>query len=201
MSASNIRPPTTIPPNWNEQAHVVQFYTDDSFLVEGLAEFFGTALARGESAIVLATPEHLDGLNEQLMARGISVAKVIQQGRYIALDAAEMLAKIMGPTMPDERRFESAVSGLIRRAEAAAHTKHKRVAVFGELVALLCAGNNFKAALRLEQLWNELARTQFFQLRCAYPISGFQGELKGEPYATICAEHSLIIPADPGYPN
>jgi hypothetical protein len=44
----------------------------------------------------------------------------------------------------------------------------------------------------LERLWNELAQTHHFFLRCAYPLTA---DLKGEAYAAICAEHSVIIPA------
>jgi len=39
--------------------------------------------------------------------------------------------------------------------------------VFGEMIALLWADKKFEAAIRLEQLWNELSKTHFFDLRCA----------------------------------
>jgi hypothetical protein len=61
------------------------------------------------------------------------------------------------------------------------------------MVALLCARGNVNAAIELEQLWNELAQTHSFRLRCAYPMTE---ELKGEPYAAICAEHSAVLSAE-----
>ena len=67
--------------------------------------------------------------------------------------------------------------------------------VFGEMVAVLWSQKKYDASLRLEELWNGLAQTHFLYLRCAYPASGFQGMFKGEPCATICAEHSVVIPA------
>jgi hypothetical protein len=69
------------------------------------------------------------------------------------------------------------------------------VVVFGEMVAVLWKQKKYNSALLLEQLWNELAKTQFFFLRCAYPAKGFRGDMKGEPYHTICAEHSVVFPA------
>jgi hypothetical protein len=78
---------------------------------------------------------------------------------------------------------------LIRCAES----KHKGVVLFGEMVALLCAAGRMNAAIELEQLWNELAQTHSFRLRCAYPMTE---ELKGEPYAAICAEHSAVLSAE-----
>jgi hypothetical protein len=57
---------------------------------------------------------------------------------------------------------------------------------------VLWAEKNFDAAIRLEQLWNELAKRISFYLPCAYPGSGFQGE----PYCAVCAEHSAVEPAE-----
>ena len=48
------------------------------------------------------------------------------------------------------------------------------------------------------QLWNDLAKTHSFSLRCAYPIGGFDGHDDGARFLTICAEHSGVIP-DEGY--
>ena len=50
------------------------------------------------------------------------------------------------------------------------------------------------AAIRLEELWNELAQTCSFYLCCAYPLSAFR-EKKGASYATICAQHSEVVSA------
>jgi hypothetical protein len=72
------------------------------------------------------------------------------------------MANFMTGNMPDRRKFESVMGMVIRRAEAAALVKYRRVAIFGEMVALLWAEKKFNAAIRLEQLWNELAQTHFF---------------------------------------
>ncbi len=37
------------------------------------------------------------------------------------------------------------------------------------------ARGDYEAALRLEQVWNDLARVHSFSLRCAYPKNGFHG--------------------------
>jgi MEDS: MEthanogen/methylotroph, DcmR Sensory domain len=175
---------------------VVQFYTRDSFLLDGLCEFVRCALEDGESVIVVVSQAHRDGLRQRIKAAGIGTRIASRAGRYVLLDAAETMAKFMTGNMPDRRKFESVMGMVIRRAEAAALVKYRRVAIFGEMVALLWAEKKFDAAIRLEQLWNELAQTHFFYLRCAYPVSGFQGELKGEPYCAVCAEHSVVVPAE-----
>ena len=42
--------------------HLVQFYEDDVFLIKGLADYIGSALASGNKGIAIATGEHLRSL-------------------------------------------------------------------------------------------------------------------------------------------
>ena len=176
MSTSNIgnaSRPTFL--RGNEQAHVVQFYTQDEFLLDGLCEFVRSALSEGESAVVVVVSKaHRDGLMERLQGCGADVSGAMKNGRCVVVDAAEALSKFMDGGMPDGKKFESLIGPLIRQGQSAAGGK--RVAVFGEMVALLWTEKNFRAALLLEQLWNELGRTPSYYLRCAYPARGFQDE-------------------------
>lgn len=98
----------------------------------------------------------------------------------------------MSSDLPDQSKFESLLGPVIRHAEAAAVAKHGRVTIIGEMVALLWAEEKVDATIKLEQLWNGLARTHSFHLRCAYPASGFHKERMGETYTSICAQHSEI---------
>jgi len=179
-----------------QPAHVVQFYGEDGFLLGELGRFVGTALGAGDAAVVIATQEHRDGLARKLNAWGLDTAKAAAQGRYIALDAAETLAKIMLHGSPDRARFTAVVGAVIERANAACAGHDGHVGAFGEMVALLWTSGKPEAAIRLEQLWNELAETQSFSLRCAYPMSSFYREEHGDLLLKICAEHSAVIPAE-----
>ena len=51
----------------------------------------------------------------------------------------------------------------------------RRVRAFGEMVALLWSEGNQAAAIRLEELWNELALSQTFCLFCAYSMDSLGG--------------------------
>jgi DNA-binding NarL/FixJ family response regulator len=64
------------------------------------------------------------------------------------------------------------------------------------MVALLWAEGNIDAAIRLEQLWNDLARRHAFSLHCAYPITGFHDKTHEAPFLKICSEHSAVIPGE-----
>jgi signal transduction histidine kinase len=175
--------------------HTVQFYADDSFLLDGLSRFIGTALGAGDSAIVLATPAHREALQRRLQARGLSTAKSIRQGRYIALDAAETLQKFMVEGFPGAARFREVLGSIVVRARGAVESG-ARVVAFGEMVALLWEDGKYDAAIRLEQLWNELGKEHSFFLHCAYPIKNFAQDDHSGPFLKICSEHSNVIPSD-----
>ncbi|HZR67240.1 MAG TPA: MEDS domain-containing protein [Terriglobales bacterium] len=178
-----------------DRAHVVQFYTDDNSLVRSLANAFSKALKAGESVVGVMTPSHERGLLKRLAAQGIDTEEAVKKGRLILLDALKTLGTFMDPSGPNRRKFFLELERVLRKAEAAAEARHKRVVVFGEMVSILCGQGDPDGAIRLEQLWNELAKTHFFHLRCAYRAKWFKGKLRGEPYAAICAEHSIVIHA------
>src|SRR5262249_47330738 len=80
--------------------HDVQFFTDNTTLVETGSPFLIAALNSGNSAIVLATPSHRELLAERLR-QATDIDQAIEYGNYIALDAAETLSQIMVDGAPD----------------------------------------------------------------------------------------------------
>lgn len=193
-TASPIVPPAYWQ-NRDAHGHSVQFYEDDSFLLDGLGRFMGSALGAGDSGIVIATPEHRDELAELLNARGVDTERATAQGRYATFDAEETLAQFMRQGWPDRGLFADVVGGIIRDASTASGGA-ARIAAFGEMVALLWAAGKPDAAIRLEQLWNELAMTHSFYLHCAYPMRFFSRESDGSPIARVCAEHAAVVPTE-----
>jgi len=190
-----------VPPkvNWGEighRAHTVQFYADDSFLLEALSRFIGTALGAGDAAVVIATRPHRDALEQRLKTRGLETFTPVAQGRYVVLDAGETLAKFMRDGWPDAKLFTDTVGPVLASTKSAVQCEGARVAAFGEMVALLWAEGKPEAAIRLEQLWNDLAREHSFSLLCAYPITAFYREEHGEQLLKVCAEHSAVIPGE-----
>jgi signal transduction histidine kinase len=200
MSIAIVPRPDDIPvARWGEPghpAHTVQFYGEDISLVEDLSCFIGAALGAGDAAVVIATKAHRDGLAQRLQSLGFDTAKAFEQARYVPLDAAETLAKFMLDGTPDTALFTEIIGSILGQAAAAAEGKTPRIAAFGEMVALLWAQGNAEAAVRLEQLWNELAQRYPLSLRCAYPMSGFHREDHGGSFQRICAEHSHVIPVE-----
>ena len=147
-----------------------------------VSRFVGTALGAGDAAVVIATKAHRDGLFLQLEERGFDLASAVNQGRLIAVDAAETLSRFMRDGWPDAACFRSVIGSFFDQIRAVTGTERPRVAAFGEMVALLWAEGKPEAAIRLEELWNDLARTHSFSLHCAYPITRLSREEDGEAF-------------------
>jgi signal transduction histidine kinase len=191
--------PATPPVDWTKRGsreHVAQFYSKDTYLIDTLSGIIGPALGAGNSAIIVATHTHRQALGRSLKSRGLDLANITKQGRYIALDAADTLAEFMVDGTPDRARFANVIGGLVEGAKSKSQRSGRGPTVFGEMVALLWEGGNTLAALQLEQLWNELAREHSFALYCGYPIKGFKGEEDSETFLKICREHSEVRPGE-----
>lgn len=177
-----------------KSGHVVQLYSDDAFLLEILTGFIGGALAAGDGALVVATRAHADSLEQRLRQRGLDTGVAIRQGRYIVLDARELLPRFMVNDLVDERRFTEVIRTALTRIRDAGPQANRRIAVFGELVALLWAEGKMQEAIRLEKLWNKLAEEHHFFLLCAYPVTGFSDEKHIQPFLEMCRQHSDVVP-------
>ncbi|HEX6108022.1 MAG TPA: PAS domain S-box protein [Ktedonobacteraceae bacterium] len=175
----------------SETEHFVQFCETDAFLIHSVSEFIGAGLRAGDACIVLATKPHRESLEERLEGDGLEVAAASVRGQYVSIDAAATLSKFMVDGEPSPESFAKVVGSMIARA-----AKGRRVRVFGELVALLWADGNLAAAIRLEELWNDLGKIHAFSLLCAYPMHSFGGEVYELEFAEICKQHSHVIPAE-----
>lgn len=176
----------------SQTEHFVQFYEDDAFLLNSLAEYTATALKAGEAAIVIATQAHCEELEARLREKGLGVEVAVECGQLVLRDAAETLSKIMTGGSPDPALFAEVIGDVITRSVMG----RPRVRLYGEMVALLWAEGNYDAAIRLEELWNDLQHKHSFALFCAYPMSGFAGEEAGRGLPDVCTNHSRVIPAE-----
>ena len=181
--------------DWSETSdddHFVQFYESDGFLLNSLSGFIGSAINSGVPAVVVATKAHRDGLEELMRANSVDVTNALASGKYIALDAAETLSKFMIGDVPEPKRFNEVLGGVI----SSVTDGRSRVRAFGEMVALLWAEGNHEGALRLEELWNDLQKAHAFSLFCAYPMNGFGSERYTTPHDGVCTVHSRVLPAE-----
>lgn len=187
-----------IPPNSRKTAapeeHSVHFYADDATLIDDLRQFIGDALTRCCSAVVIATEGHNEALSRELKGRGIDLDKAITERRYLPFDAGELLSQFMDHGKIDPIEFFELVGSVLARAAKTSRGENREVVVFGETVALLWSEGNADTTIQLEKLWNGMARTRSFSLRCGYPIEGFRTQEDTDSLLKICTEHSSLIP-------
>jgi len=172
--------------------HEVQFHSDDMLLLDTFARYIAVALKSGRAAIVIITESHRDALLSRLKAQGIDVDASTQQGTYIPLDINKTFSTFMVNDMPDSARFFPVVGDLIQAAAKAARQPHHSVVVCGEGTSVLWAEGKAEAAIRVEQLWDEVGKSFGVDILCGYALSSFHGEKDEHVFKSICAEHSAV---------
>jgi hypothetical protein len=171
--------------------HSVHFYDRTSSLIERVCEYVRDGFREDDAAIIIVTPEHLASIDACLAARGFDVNVLRKSGQYVSLDAPQTLDLFMVKGRPDRERFSEVVGGQLLRM----HATHTRVRAFGEMVALLWAAGNSRAALELEELWNELLGHHPFSLLCAYPLDGLGKPASLQTVVDIAVLHGKVIGA------
>lgn len=176
--------------------HFVQFYESDAFFVESIGSFIVDGFRAREHCIVIATQAHREALEAYWGMAGLDLTAAEAEGEYLALDAAQTLSQFAIEGTLDPERFTEVMESLVRHATKPG----RRLRIFGEMVALLCAEGNQTAAVQLEILWNEL-QSEFpsFALCCAYPTSAFLGQGREAQFSAICEYHARVLP-DESYP-
>jgi hypothetical protein len=109
--------------------HELGLYSNDEAFLDGSTDFIMSALKVGKAVILIATDLHQRGLLQRLQARGIDVAALVDQKRYISLDVADSLPTFMVDDSPDPVRLAKAVRDPIVEAAKAAKERHLQFAV------------------------------------------------------------------------
>ncbi|HEY8309728.1 MAG TPA: ATP-binding protein [Gemmatimonadaceae bacterium] len=174
--------------------HTVQFYDTDDFLESGVAAHLAAGLAANEHIVVIATDAHRTAFLRSLKSNGVDTAQARLSGRMTMIDAREALSAFMVEDEPDARLFHSTVGQIV--SDAVRRADPNGVRAYGEMVDLLWRDGNTRGAIRLEQLWNELAALHSFRLLCAYAMDNFRNESDSETFAEVCRQHGHIIPTE-----
>lgn len=175
-----------------DRNHAVKFYSDDASFVIGFARFIEIGLDAGNTVVVVATESHRNSFFQRLQARGLNISAAIEQGRYIPLDVADTLSSFMVNDVPDTARFLKVAGNLITAASKSLNGGSPRIAACGECAPVLWAEGKANAAVQVEHLWDEIARTCNIDILCGYVLNGFQRAHESPVYERICAEHSLV---------
>ena len=175
-------------------AHVVQFYEDEDFLVGAVADYLAEGLAGSQPLLVVATRARREAFAARLEARGCDVAGARERGQLTWLDAHDTLAAIMADGLPDARRFQAVLGDALLRSRRGRGDAVVRA--YGEMVDLLWAAGNADGAVRLEELWNDLADAHPFSLLCTYALGRFDDAAHSAHFERICGHHAHVFPTE-----
>jgi CheY-like chemotaxis protein len=171
----------------NSGGHAIQIYGDDLSLLESAAGFFEQALRRGDATCVFGTEWLREGLAEQLKARGWDVDA---HPRFIAVDAADALDRVMDEGMPDASRLAEIAAELDQYRLSTAEGAGRRLTLFGNMVSVLRVQGNDEAVLAVERLWNTLTQGLPFFTVCGYSTACFERD--SALVAEACRAHGLV---------
>ena len=173
--------------------HLVQLYTSDDALASTVARFIEQGLAAGEGVIGIMTGAHWTEIAGRLTAAGVDVAAARAGRQLLVCEASEMLNRFMVDGMPDRTAMRSTILGVLGSVREAGFSK---VRAFGEMVDILNRHGNLAAAIRLEELWNELLDEQRIALLCAYAVDAFDRESYKSTLPSIGQVHSHLMPVE-----
>jgi signal transduction histidine kinase len=174
-------------------SHIVQFYEDESALVDNVVHFVTAGLRENEPVVIIATEHHRVLFGSALSRAGVDLGRLAAAGEITMLDARATLAQFMEDDEPSSVKFEQVIGAVI---EQVLRGRPTRVRAYGEMVDLLWRDGKRSAAVQLEQLWNDLAEHHAFTLLCAYVMGNFIHSDDAEMFDHVCKTHSHIIPCE-----
>jgi CheY-like chemotaxis protein len=169
-------------------SHALHLYDDDEALLLGLTGRVEAALKANDPMIVVATESRRTSLLARLQARSVGVAAAIDQGLFVLMDVDLALSAFMVNDLPDPIRLRNVLGDLVSSASEAVNSEHPRVVVFGEIAPTLWVRGHAEAAIQLEHLTDEFARTRNVEILCGYVLDTVQRE-QVEIYQRLCSEH------------
>jgi hypothetical protein len=167
--------------------HHLQLFDSSKSLAETVAGFLMAGFNRGEPLLVVATPEHRELLTRKLEEAGLNTREAAVASRLVVLDAAQTLDKFMRQDAPNAAAFDEVVGSLVGRL-----ANGRRVCIYGEMVDVLAARGNLRAAHQLEELWNDLGRRESYTLFCGYASGHFGDPKSARALQDICEAHSHL---------
>ena len=175
--------------------HAMLLGVEPRLFLDEVSRLLASAIRRGDMAAIIGTEASRDGVSERLLAKGCDLAKAIDRGTYVSIDAVEAVAQVMVGGRLDIDRVAAFVDDFERSRLAVSASN---LTVIGEMSPLLCADGHSEAALELESTWDNLTRGLPFLTVCCYSVAAFN---QGSPelFPTICASHSAVCHAHPAF--
>lgn len=154
--------------------------------------FLEGGLRRGNSIVVIATPARRERYLDRLQAARFHTKALRGSGQLDLIDVATLLEQFMLDGTPHGARFQGALSAVFERVQPFG----RGIRVYTELADTLWQQGNTDAAIRVEELWNALARVHSFALYCGYAMDTHSEQSFTGPLEDVGRAHSDILGTD-----
>ncbi len=172
--------------------HDVAFYGDEDSMLDDYARVAATVLRSRSIFVIVAGTARQELLRRRLETGGTDVAGAIATGRYHSIAARDFLARVMVCGSVDEQRFWSAAALFRAQVTRGLHDDPSRIVVCGECAPRLLAAHNVEAALHLESLWDQFARTYSIDTLCGYLMTSLDYPATSSVLARLRHAHSAV---------
>ncbi len=173
--------------------HTVQLFDDGVSRGCAVADLLCECVAEESSLLAIISAPNWQMAARRCSRLGISITGTIESGLLTVLDAADVRRQLIRSEVLDRGAFEALVSSLVRRLSSG----RRPLRVYGEVVDVMASAGDFRGAIALEALWNELCAQIPFDLLCGYSSVAFGNPTSGPALRAICAAHGRVR-ADPG---
>jgi hypothetical protein len=170
--------------------HAVQLFDNAESLAESVMAFASEGWSTNCRVLLVLSQDSRRVLGLALRRRDAEAAAA--DGRLIVKDAASAVSSFVSGGGIQPERFERTIGALV--AELASRRRPLRI--YGEMVDLMAAQGDYRGALQLENLWNDLSRRIPFTLLCGYSSNSFGDPRVALDLHRICRAHSHVRRSD-----
>jgi hypothetical protein len=110
----------------------------------------------------------------------------------VALDPSDVLSQFMVDNWPDDMLFQNAVGPILVDALRASTSRRPGVLVCGECAPTLLREGKDEAAVRVEQLWDQVAHAHAVDTLCSYLVDFPLLEKQERLFRRINAVHTEV---------
>jgi len=171
--------------------HVCQFESESDPLAESIALFAAGGLQRGDAVVLVAPPEQTDIVIALLERDKLDTDAALESGQLLMLSSRSLLAEVSSDGVPDLERLKGMLDAFLQRIPA---EWSRGIRVYGEMVNVLWCGGYPELAVKLEDHWNELARSRPLSVFCGYTLDGLAESTYAGPFSEIGRTHTNVVP-------
>ncbi len=174
--------------------HQLALHRDEAFVGTLVADFVAGGSLCGEGAVVIVDGERWPSIRDALEGRGYDVRLALATDWLVVLDSGVLVDELMAAGDVDAAALGARIGPLVERVRTA--TGVRGVNAFGDAVNTLWKLGQAGLALRLENAWHDLLKTEPLTLLCAYHVEPLDPGVDPGPLLPLCRAHGTLAASE-----